>query len=282
MKNKYIFLLGGWATATIGLFLATVAGTIAEEQFLITRNTRLIIQAAVMSIIVVPIILRLYVKFHKETRQTQNPAYSIKRSHHFFTGFLFVMSLAFAGLFMANAFGWLEIEQWHNPSSWLSAFLINMLIAFFYEALPEELALRGLIFDTLRERFATWISVIMQTLIFLAFSLGVNILQTLVGMGSLNITIISNLVLFFIFGIALALIRVFTGSLWASIGFHLGYLEMTRFLVMPTEYGAQPVVSFQENIPYGGNMFFIIGVMLFGAIFILLLLLSIRRWVVKR
>ncbi|MFD1068210.1 CPBP family intramembrane glutamic endopeptidase [Oceanobacillus locisalsi] len=282
MKNKYIFLLGGWATATVGLFLATVAGTIAEEQFLITENARQIIQAAVMSAIVVPIILRLYTKLHKQTGPIQKPAYSIKRSHHFFTGFFFVTGLAFAGLFLASTLGWLEIEQWHAPSSWFYPFVLNMMIAFFFEALPEELALRGLVFDTLRERFATWVSVIMQTLIFMAVALGANILQTLVGIGSLSITIISNLVLFFIFGIALALIRVYTGSLWASIGFHLGYLEMTRFLVTPTEYGAQPIVSFEENLPYGSNIFFIIGVMLFGAIIILLFLLSIRKWMAKR
>ena len=277
LKHKFFILLGGWATVTVGLFLAIVAGDIAEERLLIVGNGRLIVQAVVMSIIVVPIILYLYKLLHKQIGEAEMPSYAIKRVPHFFTGFFFAAGLAITGLVIASALNLIQIEAWHVPNDWIGALLLNMLIAFFYEALPEELALRGLVFDTLRSRFAAWLSVLMQTFVFLAFSVGISLLQVMFGMATMDITMIPTLMLHFIFGIALALIRIYTGSLWAAIGFHLGYLAMARFFIMPAGYGAPPVVTFQEMMDGLGTLF-IIGVIMFGAIFILLCLLAIKKW----
>ncbi len=61
-----------------------------------------------------------------------------------------------------------------------------MGIAFLYEALPEELALRGFVFDVLRHRFATWVAVQLQTLIFLSVPLTTTLLQVLIGLAPGN------------------------------------------------------------------------------------------------
>ncbi|MFA1821714.1 lysostaphin resistance A-like protein [Virgibacillus oceani] len=276
MKNTFSILIAGWATVTVGLFLAVVAGNIVEDQFSITGDGRLIVQAVVMSMIVVPIILFLYKQLHSRIKLVENPSFSRKRAPHFFTGFFVATGLALIGLFIASALNLISIEQWHAPNHWIGALLLNMLIAFFYEALPEELALRGLVFDVLRNRLAVWLSVIIQTFIFVAVSVGVTLLQTMIGMATIDIAIIPQLMLLFVFGIALALIRVYTGSLWAAIGFHLGYLAMARFFIMPAGYGAPPIVTFQEETQGLGSLF-MIGVMMFGSIVIFLLLLVIRR-----
>lgn len=278
MKKWLFFLLGGWATVTVGLFLAVVAGTIAEEQFAI-QGGRLIVQAVVMSVIVVPIIFYLYGQLHKWIGKPENPAYSLKRAHHLFTGFFFAAGLAVAGLFLAGALDWVEIEQWHEPQYWIGALLLNMLIAFFYEALPEELALRGFVYDVLRQRFTVWLSVLTQTLIFVLFSIGVSLLQVIVGMAAVeSLFNIPHMMLLFFFGIALALLRIGTGSLWAAIGFHLGYLAMARFLMMPAEYGAPPIVTFTDKIMQGIGASLLVMFIVLGAIIIQLLYFGIKRF----
>jgi uncharacterized protein len=278
MKKWLLYLLGGWATVTVGLFLATVAGTIAEEQFAIVDNGQLLIQAAIMSIVIIPIIIYLYQQLYKLIGKPEDPVYSLKQGHYLFTGFFLAAGLAVVGLFITSALGWIEIEQWHEPQYWTGALLINMLIAFFYEALPEELALRGFVYDVLRHRFSVWLSVLAQTLLFVAFSIGVSLLQVIVGMSTVeSIFMIPHMILLFFFGIALALIRVWTGSLWAAIGFHLGYLAMARFFMMPTEYGVPPIVSFQDTLMYGVGASFLTMVIILGAIFILLVFLGIKR-----
>ncbi len=277
MKKYGLFLLGGWATATLGLFLAVVAGTVAETQFAIIGNGRQLIQAVVMSIIVVPVILYLYQRMHKRIGKVE-PAYTLNRLPHFLTGFLLVVLLAIVSLFSFNMLGLITIEQWHAPFSWVGALLLNMLIAFFYEALPEELAMRGLIYDVLRQRLSVWLSVLVQALVFIGFSAGITLLLVMVGISPASslAALPSQLILHFFFGIALALIRVWTGSLWAAIGFHLGYLSVARFLLMPAEYGAPPVLTFQDTIMQGVGASLAVMFIILGAICLLLVLLGIR------
>ncbi|EZH65702.1 hypothetical protein DH09_12680 [Bacillaceae bacterium JMAK1] len=279
MKNAWFYVLTGWATVTIGLFLASFFGSIATEHFRITGDGRQVIHAVVMSGIVVPTILILYKKMNKSLPTPRPPAYSMKRAHHFFGGFLLAAGLAFVGLFLASALNLIEINQWNVPNAWIGALLLNLLIAFFYEALPEELALRGLIFDALNHRFAVFLAVLFQTIVFMMMALTVNFLQVLVGMSTFNLFFLQlpQLILLFVFGIALALIRIYTGSLWAAIGFHLGYLIMARFLIMPVEYGAPPIVSFENvsELNFGATV--MIDTMIYGCIGLMLVLLLFRR-----
>lgn len=279
MKKWGLYLLGGWATAMLGLFLAIVAGEVSEAQFAISGNGRKLIQAAVMSIIVVPVILYLYRRMYEQFGKPEKLAYALNRVHHFFTGFLFVVVLAVASLFMVNALGLISMEEWGAPLSWIGALLLNMLIAFFYEALPEELAMRGFVYDVLRHRLSVWQSVLVQALVFIAFSAGISLLLVVIGIAPAAslAALPSQLILHFFFGIALALIRVWTGSLWASIGFHLGYLAMARFLFMPDEYGAPAVVIYNDTIMQGVGASMSVMFVIIGSIFLLLIFLGIRR-----
>lgn len=279
MKRWGLFLFSGWITVTIALFLATVAGRVSELQFSVTGNGIQMIQAIVMSIIVIPIIIYLYKKMHEQMNKPEKPAYSLDRAPHSLTGFLFVLVLAVSGLFLMDAIGWITLEQWHSPKAWVGALLLNMSIALFYEALPEEIAMRGFIYDMLRLKLSVWQTVIIQAFIFLAFSAGVTLLQVMVGMASTAniLALLPNLILHFFFAIALALIRVFTGSLWASVGFHLGYLAVARFILMPEAYGATPIVTFRDNMMQGVGAVYAIMFIILGTIILLLILLGIKR-----
>jgi hypothetical protein len=58
----------------------------------------------------------------------------------------------------------------------------------------------------------------------------VGLLQ-LLGYGTSWSITTDRVVLFLTFGITLALVRLWTGSLWGSIGYHLAYQTVTQLLV---------------------------------------------------
>lgn len=273
-----ILLFSGWVTATLGLFAATIVGIFVENQFSVVGNGKQVVHAIVMSVIVVPMIVYLYKRMYQQVKKPDQPAYAITLVPHIITGFLFALVLGISGLLVIDALGLITIEEWHAPLTWISAFLLNMLIALFYEALPEELAMRGFIFDVLRHKLSTWQTVLVQAFIFLAFSAGVTLLQVLIGMASASsvVALLPQLILHFFFAIALALIRVWTGSLWASIGFHLGYLTMARFFLMPDFGGKPPIVTFQDNVAQGWGAGWSMIIIIPGTIILLLILLSVR------
>lgn len=279
-----ILLFSGWVTATLGLLAATIAGTFVESQFSVVGNGKQVVHAIVMSVIVVPMIVYLYKRLYQQVKKPDKPAYAITLVPHIVTGFLFALVLGISGLLVMDALGLITIEEWHAPLTWISAFLLNMLIALFYEALPEELAMRGFIFDVLRHKLSIWQTVLVQAFIFLAFSAGVTLLQVLIGMASASsiVALLPELILHFFFAIALGLIRVWTGSLWASIGFHLGYLTMARFFLMPDFGGKPPIVTFQDNVVQGLGAGWSMMIIIPGTIILLLILLSIGGMLEKK
>jgi len=131
----------------------------------------------------------------------------------------------------------------------------------------------------LRQKLSTWTSVLIQAVIFLAFSASNSLLLMLAGVIPTTgiVTLPSELILHFFFAVALALMRVWTGSLWASVGFHLGYLMMVRFLLTPDAYGVPPIMTFQDNIIQGVGAIYSIMIMILGTIAVLLILIGINH-----
>ncbi len=89
--------------------------------------------------------------------------------------------------------------------------------------------MRGLLYDVLRHRFVAWLAVLLQTMLFLSVPIAVSQIQALVGLAPGNVITMHYIILILCFGICLQLLRLLTGSLWTSIGFHLAYLEIARF-----------------------------------------------------
>ncbi|GIO27431.1 CPBP family intramembrane glutamic endopeptidase [Ornithinibacillus bavariensis] len=277
---KWKLLLLGWVTITGSLFLGSLSGTVAE-QFGLSRNSQLLIQGLVMSGLVVPIILYLYRHAYRITGvKPKIPVYSWKRAYHFFTGILLATTLAVLGFIIATTQGWIVIEQWHNPDYWFTPLLFNIIIAFLYEALPEELALRGLLYDVLRSRFATWLAVLFQTLLFLSVPLVVNQLQVLVGLNPGNTITVDYIILILCYGICLQLVRIWTRSLWTSIGFHLAYLEITRFVVLQND--GPSIITYNETVNGLGGLYISFGMLVLGGIIVSLFILGSKRFIRKR
>ncbi|MEB2298403.1 CPBP family intramembrane metalloprotease [Lysinibacillus xylanilyticus] len=264
-----LYVLAGWSTLVTGLFLASL-------------SSDHLIQGLVMSGLVIPIILYLYQHVYRMTGvKPKTPVYSWKRLHHFISGVILAISLATFGFFISDFLGWIDFEKWQHPSEqWFIALTMNILFAFFYEALPEEFGLRGMLYDVLRYRFTAWLSVLLQTLLFVAFTIAVAQIQALVGLApgvSINLFYI---ILIFFFGICLQLLRLWTGSLWTSIGFHLAYLEILRFAVSPHLKGLPPIITYHESAP-GITHVISICMMIIGGIIVSLVILGAKRFIRK-
>lgn len=274
-------LLVGWSTLVASLFLASLSGELSAQLFDESRDFQNFIKGLVMSGLVVPIVLYLYQHVYRMTGvKPSTPVYSWKRLYHLFTGVFIAIALVSLGFIIAGYQGWIIIEEWHVPNQWYGALLINIIFAFFYEALPEELGLRGLLYDVLRQRFATWLSVLLQTLLFVAVTIAVDLIQALVGLTpgvSINI---GYIILIFCFGICLQLLRLWTGSLWTSIGFHLAYLEIMRFAISPNQYGVSPIITYSESVP-GLGALISVSIMVIGGIIVSLVILGVKRLIWK-
>ena len=105
--------------------------------------------------------------------------------------------------------------------------------------------------------------------------MSVSLLQELVGMDAGNRITLDYMILLLTYGITLQLLRSLTGSLWASIGFHIAYLEVARFVVMPGDRPALLNYTAQDN---GLAEIFILYMMIIFVGGIILAVLNAWRW----
>lgn len=99
----------------------------------------------------------------------------------------------------------------------LAQAVIVLLLVLAYEAIPEELIFRGLLFSVLRRRLRPWLTVIVQAACFCLFGLAIGAAQNA-----------ERLLLFAVFSLALGTIRALTGSVYATIGFHAVFQVITQ------------------------------------------------------
>lgn len=157
---------------------------------------------------------------------------------------------------------------------------MNSIIAFLYEAFPEEVIFRGFLYSALRLRLGQFLAVLMQTVLFVLFPIALVGLQHLFGFNSMSITP-DYVILIASFGLALQIIRLLLNNLWASIGFHLAYLEIARFVVpqgeQPYIEGIPSILSYDELEPGIGMVFLLLIMIIFMSILLGTLLLVILK-----
>ena len=156
-------------------------------------------------------------------------------------GFLVTASSATVTVGTVTALGWL---RW-GPVDLLAllGFLgTNALIAFALEALPEELAFRGYVFQNLREHHKQgWAMTFTTALFMVAPGLSTVVdagVSALFGREAHPPSIapvgeepISYLLLLALFGYTLLVARTATGSLWTNIALHLTFLSVNRIVL---------------------------------------------------
>lgn len=273
-RSSGIAIIGmSWLTMTLGLFFATLAGkfvsTIGAADWMVHLT-----QAVVIISIVLPVLFVIRRHFHMKSVLLPLTGKSII---YLLSGALFATSLAFIGLAIASMNNWITITEWHFSAEFFLAVVLNSCIAFLYEALPEELSMRGMVYDGLRFRLRlpVFFAYLTQIILFLLVPMSVSLLQELVGMDAGNRITLDYMILLLTYGITLQLLRSLTGSLWASIGFHIAYLEVARFVVMPGDRPALLNYTAQDN---GLAEIFILYMMIIFVGAIILAVLNAWRW----
>lgn len=134
-----------------------------------------------------------------------------------FIGIVCWLIPAMVGLVICVGFGWTEITLNEPFGETVRLFLGLMVLVFIYEALPEELIFRGYFYRNLANVMPGRLAVLAQAILFVVWGL--------VNGGENSV---DRSVLFFVAAIVLGIFRVVTGSVWASIGFHLAFQTVTQ------------------------------------------------------
>ena len=143
---------------------------------------------------------------------------------------IFWLVTAGLGLTLTLALGWARIAVSTPDAGIVLLALYLPLLVFFYEALPEELIFRGYFYRNLATRYALWLAVVLQAVLFTLWATAIG------AAGSVD-----RLILFFTFSIVLGILRALTGNLWASIGFHLAFQWVTQLYSAAVRQGSLQV-----------------------------------------
>ncbi|MCR6598070.1 CPBP family intramembrane metalloprotease [Bacillus halotolerans] len=267
-----ITILLSWGTFVFALFFATLIGSIARQ----AGASKLLqqgIQSGLVTLITVPLLYFLL------KRTSSRPFCSIGLSGwrqavpKAIMGAMYVITLSGSGFTIAHLLGWVKITQFHFSIHLVTVLLLNMIIAFFYEAFPEELTFRGAVYYALNRRFNCFMALLLQPILFVLAPIAVSGLQYIAGIESPAITL-DYIVLLLSFGFILQLLRIVTGSLWTSIAFHLVFLENSRFFVLQ---GEERFITYEEIVPGTGALFVIFFMLLIVGTLLLIPVAITRR-----
>ncbi|WP_052759762.1 CPBP family glutamic-type intramembrane protease [Paenibacillus sp. DMB20] len=250
----------GWVSMVIGLFTATWTGHLIEEVGG-PDWTAAMTKCVLVSLIVIAAVNWIRRRYPIDKLLPLTKAAMVQ----LLIGAGFPVVLAACGFLLAIQFEWIDIVEWHFSFQFVTAVAVNTGMAFLYEALPEELTMRGLVYSGLRTKFHYVGAYVGQVLLFIGVPVTVNFLQQMAGMEPGVDINTDYVILLFAFGTVLQLLRNITGSLWTSIGFHLGYLEISRFVVAQN---VPHLVTYTERYEEIGNLFILFGMVILGGIFV--------------
>lgn len=227
------------------LGIASAVGELGHVQLGIDGVTRQLLQAVLCSSLAVPLIIMLRCRIDRQSLAGLGLP-SIQESLHTFTLGMGVTIGAASVLFgLGTAMGWIRWSTLNVPI--FALFLATTApIALLYEALPEELTLRGYAYSSLNARLRRWTALVATIVLFLI----VPGISTVVHAGVISLlggtppmpTIaprgedpVAYFILLTVFGATLALARITTDSLWTSVALHLTFLLINRVVL----FGAQ-------------------------------------------
>ncbi|MBG9942743.1 CPBP family intramembrane glutamic endopeptidase [Brevibacillus formosus] len=275
-KNKgmrwWAIALSSWGIFVFALFAATAVGQTVSRM----GGSQLFVhglQAILLTSIVVPSLYWLLKKSGHKSFHAIGLSSARRAVPQFMTGAGLVIILSGSGFAIAEWLDWIHIKEFHFSMQLLSTAMLNVVIAFFYEALPEELSFRGAVYSALGERFNRIAALFLQPVLFTLAPVAVTGLHHLTGFEPAAISV-DYIILLLTFGFILQLLRLVTDSLWTSIGFHLAYLFTTRFIVLQRE---ARFLTYEEMVPGTGELFIIFVMTLLVGILILLTLGIVRR-----
>src|SRR5699024_10103970 len=202
----------------------------------------------------------------------------VNSSKNMAIGIILPFILLGLGILTAYLLGGIENLSMNLTTSVVISILINTITAFMYEAFPEEVFLRGLIFEELQRKFRFFTSLLLQPLIFICVPITVMTMESMFFDRPFALTK-DYFILLFAFGIALQLYRTYTGSLWMSIIFHIVYLEVARYISLGGTYeSGVALIEFDETFEGFMSLYLsFLFIVIFSIVVLSFLILNDRR-----
>ena len=233
--------LAGWAVLCLSVGLSITLTRLVGPTATHGPLTERAVQAVTVGALAIPPLLILRRRLGESSRrQGHYPSFAWIRPAAIAAG----VGLGTAAVTWAPAVwaGWVRLAGLSVPQ--LLIFLaVNTLIALLYEALPEELALRGYAWESLRRNFRPIIATAVVTGLFCVTYTGISAVQTgsalLFGVRADGISFAADgtdpfayLLQISFFGLALIAARSLPvpGALAAAVSFHLVHLTVNRLL----------------------------------------------------
>jgi membrane protease YdiL (CAAX protease family) len=224
----------GTGVMALALGTAGAVGQAASSRFGLAGTLRQALIAVVCVSIAVPLIVLL----RRGVDRRPMSGLGLRRPAYVALGVAVTGGSAAAMFALGTAAGWLEWAS-VDPARLVEFVILNTAIAFVLEALPEELVFRGYVYGTLNRALRRWTAFIATIALFTFAGAGSSVVQSVVGtllgedvpgpgFAPPGEDPIAYAVLYPIFGAALLVARITTGSLWTSIGLHLMYLTAVR------------------------------------------------------
>lgn len=157
-----------------------------------------------------------------------------------------------------------------DPGALAVFLLVNTVLALLHEALPEELAFRGLAFGTLARRGGAGRAVVVTTTLFaLGVPLGIAAGSWLTGdpvrFAPAGEHPVDYVVLLVLFGTVLALLRAVTGSLWACVAAHVLFLTLNRLLLTGGAVDSGVTLALPDGAPLLVGLYLLLAVVVLAA-----------------
>lgn len=139
---------------------------------------------------------------------------------HFLIGAGIWLVPASVGLALCLSFGWVSIES-ARPLGEILAFVpLLILLVFLYEAFPEELVFRGYIYANLSEKLRGYWVVLVQAILFTLWGVAIGAAVSL-----------DRIAFFFAAAWVIGSLRMVSGNIWVSIGFHVAFQTVAQLLL---------------------------------------------------
>lgn len=244
-------LLGALAMC-FSLGVASAIGDTARVRFGLEGIAPQLLQAGACSALAVPLIVLLRRRVDGLSMEGLGLPKLRTGLRTFGLGILVTGGAATTTFALGAALDWVQL----GAVSWSAAFsflAVNTAIAFLYEALPEELTLRGYTYRSLNAALRRWTASLCTIALFLVMPVGASATQVAVaraiGGPVQALTFaprgedpLAYLILLTVFGATLLIARITTGSLWTAIALHLTFLTVNRLVLAGQEVTGWSVV----------------------------------------
>lgn len=192
----------------------------------------------------------------------------------FALGLCVVLGFGLLAFGISALFGIVEITGF-DPLRLVTFLAINTILALLFEAIPEELALRGYVLTSLRARFSRGASTVLSLVIFMLMALFAGLFIAILDGAPLDLAPSNqDPITYYLTLVALGLMVVFAreasfdASIGACIGVHLAFLTVSRVLL-----GGSPNTGLDVSLTFDGQAIIFAGTVTLGVI-----ALSLLRW----